>query len=123
MSIIRAILRVIILVVDTLFKPKLAVLPAEQQARLAQATQGMSLYQFEACPFCVKVRWAMRRLGIDIPLKDAKNDNAHKQELLEGGGRVKVPCLRTQSNGQDHWLYESDAINAHLATLVEQAKA
>ena len=85
MSIIRGILRVLILIVDKLFKPKLALLPEDQQARLVEATKGMSLYQFEACPFCVKVRWAMRRMGVDIPLKDAKNNSV---DILQG-----APCL------------------------------
>ena len=85
LSIIRGILRVLILIVDKLFKPKLALLPEDQQARLVEATKGMSLYQFEACPFCVKVRWAMRRMGVDIPLKDAKNNSV---DILQG-----APCL------------------------------
>ncbi|MGO3768913.1 MAG: glutathione S-transferase N-terminal domain-containing protein, partial [Vreelandella alkaliphila] len=33
----------------------------------------------------------------------------------EGGGKVKVPCLKiNHEDGREEWLYESDAINRWL---------
>jgi hypothetical protein len=35
--------------------------------------------------------------------------------LLEGGGQVKVPCLRiTNADGNVEWMYESDDIISYL---------
>ena len=49
------------------------------------------------------------------PEEHAQLDPAHKQALLEGGGKVKVPCLKiTDDAGQATWLYESDEINRWL---------
>ena len=45
---------------------------------------------------------------------DAKNDAEHRQALEQQGGRIKVPCLRIEENGQSTWLYESKAIIAYL---------
>jgi glutaredoxin len=74
----------------------------------------MSVYQFEACPFCVKVRREFRRRGFDVEYRDAKNDKVHEKELIELGGRRKVPCLRIEKDGQDEWIYQSKKIIEHL---------
>ncbi|WP_193678902.1 MULTISPECIES: glutathione S-transferase N-terminal domain-containing protein, partial [Gammaproteobacteria] len=42
------------------------------------------------------------------------NDPQARQALLEGGGKVKVPCLRIEENGQVRWMYESSEIIAYL---------
>ena len=44
----------------------------------------------------------------------AMNDPQARQALLEGGGKVKVPCLRIEENGQVRWMYESSEIIAYL---------
>ncbi|MDU2873429.1 MAG: glutathione S-transferase N-terminal domain-containing protein, partial [Pseudomonas aeruginosa] len=49
-----------------------------------------------------------------MQLKDAMNDPQARQALLEGGGKVKVPCLRIEENGQVRWMYESSEIIAYL---------
>ena len=88
---------------------------AEEQARIDAQTRGMALYQFKACPFCVKTRRAMKRLGLNIELRDARGDMQWRQQLLAEGGRLQVPCLYIpQSSGDAQWLYESDDIIAYL---------
>jgi len=63
------------------------------------------------CPFCIKARQTLKRLSINIELRDAPKYPQHRQALLEDGGAVKVPCLKiTDNNGQFTWLYESDRI-------------
>lgn len=84
------------------------------QALVEQQARGLSLYQFHACPFCVKTRRTLHRLNVPVALRDAKNDPVHRQALLEGGGRVKVPCLRIEEDGKTTWMYESKAIIAYL---------
>lgn len=76
--------------------------------------KGLALYQFHACPFCVKTRRTLHRLNVPVALRDAKNDPVHRQALQEGGGRVKVPCLRIEEAGKVTWMYESKAIIAYL---------
>ncbi|SIO35819.1 glutathione S-transferase N-terminal domain-containing protein [Salinivibrio sp. ES.052] len=115
MGVIRWILGKIILVIETLTKPKSPQLTAEQEQALNRLSQQVTLYQFAACPFCVKVRQASRKLGLPLAVKDAKRDMTARQALEQGGGRIKVPCLRIENTGGDaHWLYESDDIIAYL---------
>ncbi|MFK3725444.1 glutaredoxin family protein [Pseudomonas monteilii] len=84
------------------------------QAQVDQAARQLSLYQFHACPFCVKTRRALHRLNVPVALRDAKHDPVHRQALLEGGGRVKVPCLRIDEGDKTTWMYESKDIIAYL---------
>ncbi|MFR0675456.1 glutaredoxin family protein [Enterobacterales bacterium AW_CKDN230030176-1A_HGKHYDSX7] len=84
------------------------------QAQVDQAARQLSLYQFHACPFCVKTRRALHRLNVPVTLRDAKHDAVHRQALLEGGGRVKVPCLRIDEGDKTTWMYESKDIIAYL---------
>lgn len=87
---------------------------AEGQAEVAKQVAGLSLYQFHACPFCVKTRRAMHRLNLPIALKDAKNNPQERQRLLDEGGKIKVPCLRIEEKGESRWMYESNDIIAYL---------
>ncbi|MCJ8267834.1 MAG: glutathione S-transferase N-terminal domain-containing protein, partial [Psychrosphaera sp.] len=57
---------------------------------------------------------SMIRLNLNIELRDAKNNAQHRQELLEEGGRIKVPCLRIQEGEKVTWLYDSNAIITYL---------
>ncbi len=92
----------------------------EVQARLDERTRGMALYHFPTCPFCIRARRAMRRLGIRVELRDARNDPAHRRELEEQGGKVQVPCLRIPGPAGDTWLYESDDIIRHFEGLAAE---
>ncbi len=95
----------------------------DEQARVDEACRGLALYQFRSCPFCIKVRKEIARLNLDIETRDAQHDERHKAELMNGGGKVKVPCLRIErDDGQTEWLYESSDINRWLATRFGQQK-
>ncbi len=114
MKLVRLILGRIILMLNFLFSPRGVKRSAEQQAKVDEKAQSLSLYQFEACPFCVKVRRAMKRQSVNFELRDAKNNETHRAELEQGGGRVKVPCLRIEKQGEVEWLYESSDIVQYL---------
>lgn len=86
----------------------------EAQAAVDQAAGHLALYQFKACPFCVKIRRKLHTLNVPVALRDAKNDTTSRSELESQGGKIKVPCLRIEENGQSTWLYESKAIAAYL---------
>jgi glutaredoxin len=115
MKLIRWILGRIILVVDALTSPKPIARDPSVQKEIDQLTASMSMYQFNTCPFCVKVRRELKRHSLNIELRDAKNDAEIKAELVREGGRHMVPCLRTDKpDGTTDWLYESTDIIAHL---------
>ena len=94
-----------------------------EQARVDAQTASMALYQFTACPFCVKVRRAARALNLRLEIRDALRDPTSRKELLERGGKSKVPCLRITENGQDTWMYESSEIVRYLHARFAAAAA
>ncbi|MFT7224122.1 MAG: glutaredoxin [Cellvibrionaceae bacterium] len=115
MKVIRWVLGQIILVLDFLTSPKAVVRDTAAQKAIDDVTATMSIYQFKACPFCVKVRRQLKRHGLNIELRDAKNDADLKAELVREGGRYKVPCLRIEKSDKSvEWLYESNDIIAYL---------
>jgi len=58
-------LGLIIVFIDWLTRPKKIVRSASQQEAVQETMRGLSLYQFYACPFCVKTRRAIHRLNIE----------------------------------------------------------
>ena len=114
-KVVRLVAGPIVLSLDYMTSPKGIERPEEQQREIDKQTGSMVLYQFKTCPFCIKVRRAMKRLSLNIEKRDAQHDEMHRNDLLEGGGAIKVPCLKiTSADGQVTWLYESDLIIAHL---------
>ncbi len=86
----------------------------EQQKRVDEQTASLILYHFPACPFCHIVRREMRRLSLDIPQRNIQQSRVWHKELLRGGGKGQVPCLRIKDNKGERWMYESDAIIKYL---------
>ncbi|KZN51414.1 glutaredoxin family protein [Pseudoalteromonas luteoviolacea] len=121
MKLIRWLLGRLILLFDFVFTPRSKKRSAQAQQQLDTITQNLKLYQFKACPFCVKVRRAAKREGLKLETRDAKSNAAYRQELLEQGGKVKVPCLRIEEQGQVTWLYESSDIVSYLQGLERSA--
>lgn len=114
-KLIRLILTPFMLLAEKLTTPKGVARDQATQAKVDAECQQLALYEFKACPFCIKVRKEMARLSLNIKKCDAQNNQAHRQALAEGGGRIKVPCLRiNQENGEVQWLYESNDIIAYL---------
>ena len=107
-------MRPILLVMEHTFNPPPLQRSPERQAEVDTQTKGLILYQFRACPFCIKVRRTMRRLNLDIEKRNANENPQHKAELVEGGGRWQTPCLRIENGDQVEWLYESSDIIAYL---------
>ncbi|MEI6860564.1 MAG: glutathione S-transferase N-terminal domain-containing protein [Shewanella sp.] len=115
MFVVRWLLGRIILMLNFIFTPKKRKRPSDEQAQIDSDTELLALYQYKACPFCVKVRRTIRRQGLNITIIDAKQDN-HKQTLIDQGGKAKVPCLRIEENGKTRWMYESSDIIHYLDT-------
>lgn len=120
MKAIRWVLGKVILGVDKLTAPAPMIRSVEEQKKLDDATSQLKLYQFEACPFCVKVRREIRRLNLNIQLVDALHDKAAEEKLITEGGKRQVPCLYIVNKDQSvTWLYESSAIIIYLQTLAK----
>lgn len=117
MKFIRWFLGKIILFLDAVFAPRSLQRSPAEQARVDERVRGLVLYQFAACPFCVKVRRFLKSQGVVIPLQDAKTE-PHRSALLAGGGKLQVPCLRIPqgAGAAPHWLYESSDIISYLKT-------
>lgn len=119
---VRLVLTPFMLLSEKLSTPKSVSRAAEEQARVDEASKQLALYQFSACPFCIKVRKEIARLGLNIETRNAQHDAQHRAALEAGGGQVKVPCLRIQQeDGSDRWLYESDEIKSWLQERFEPA--
>jgi glutaredoxin len=115
MKLIRIILGAIILFLDWITTPRGIKRTPELQKEVDSKTAKLALYHFKSCPFCVKVRREMKRQSLNIATHDVKRNELSRQELLEGGGRVKVPCLRIENEaGEVQWMYESSDIVDYL---------
>lgn len=85
------------------------------QRQVDERCQRLALYEFTTCPYCIKVRHEMYRLSLPIARRDAQPLGAIRDELTQGVGKVKVPCLKiTDDAGHVQWLLESEAIMAYL---------
>ena len=105
----------IILLWDKLNPPRGLVRTPEEQQQVDASSTNLVLYQFKMCPYCVKARRAIKRLSLKIETRDALRQASSREELLAGGGEIKVPCLRiTDDAGKTTWMYESSDIVAYL---------
>ena len=75
MIIIRWILGSLILFFNWVFSPRSLKRDADLQATINEQTKSLTLSQYRACPFCVKVRRAMKRQSLGIETRDAARFN------------------------------------------------
>jgi glutaredoxin len=114
MKALRVGLGQLVILVDFLTRPSKKKRSPQAQAAVDESAKDLTLYQFQACPFCVKTRRTLRRLNVPVALRDAKNNDLDRQTLLTEGGKIKVPCLRIEEAGQTVWMYESKVIIDYL---------
>jgi len=112
---LRLVLGPLMLLWEFVTRPKGIIRPPVVQQMVDAECRKLALYQFKTCPFCIKVRQEMRRLSLNIETFDAQFDEGRRNELMRGGGEIKVPCLRiTDESGTVQWMYESGAIINYL---------
>ena len=104
----------VLILIDWLFKPSVVKRNDEEQAKVDQETKILKLYQFYACPFCVKTRRAIKRLNLKVETRDAQTTGKFRKELEISGGKIKVPCLKLEGAGEATWIYESNDIIKYL---------
>jgi len=101
--------------ISYLTRPRKIKRGAEAQLKVDNQVKSMSVYQYFACPFCIKTRRTIHRLNIPLEYRDAQvRGSEHRNTLEQEGGRIKVPCLRIDKGDQSTWLYETNDIIAYL---------
>jgi len=75
--------------------------------------QLLELYEFEACPFCRKVREALTFLDLDAVVYPCpKGGPTYRPKVGEEGGKTQFPFLKDPNTGVS--MYESDEIVRYL---------
>lgn len=113
-KLIRNLLGILIAGVDVLTRGTKLKRTPEKQKQVNIDVKDLSLYQFFACPFCIKTRRAMYKLNLPIEKRNASEGSPHREALLQDGGKIKVPCLRIEKDNNVEWLYESSEIIRYL---------
>ena len=84
--------------------------------------QQLVLYEFEACPFCRKVREALTILDLDVLVRPTPHGGTRfRPEAIALGGKSQFPLLIDPNF--DLKLYESDDIIEHLFVHYGAGKA
>jgi glutathione S-transferase len=75
--------------------------------------QRLELYEFEACPYCRKVRDALTALDLEAMIYPCPKDGPRfRPEAKRRGGKAQFPFLVDPNTGRE--LYESDDIVTYL---------
>jgi len=77
------------------------------------AQEHLTLYYRPNCPFCTKVFKTLKKLDIEIELKDLNSNQEFQAELIEIGGKRQVPCLVIDGKAK----YESQDIISYLKSM------
>jgi len=76
--------------------------------------ESYQLFKTDSCGYCYRVRDFAEQQGISLTLRDTMADMEAFRELLQGGGRSTVPCLKIQRTDETVWMYESMDIIDYL---------
>lgn len=75
--------------------------------------QRLELYEFEACPYCRKVREALSMLDLEAMVYPCpKGGPRFRERVIERGGKAQFPFLVDPNTRRE--LYESDDIVTYL---------
>lgn len=74
------------------------------------------LYYRDDCPYCRNVLRYLNDHHRELPLKEINASEATSNELIIGGGKRQVPCLRIREDNGNKitWLYQSAEIIKYL---------
>lgn len=78
------------------------------------AEPQLTLYEFEACPFCRRVREMVTYLDLSVVVKPCGRESRHREEVkaLAAGEKIRFPYLVDETAGVS--LFESEDICKHL---------
>ena len=78
-------------------------------------TEQYTLYQYDSCPYCRWVRQFLDGTELEVRMRDILLDREAYDDLIRGGGKGTVPCLRIEKDtGDGEWLYEAADIVEYL---------
>ncbi|KAM7278261.1 hypothetical protein ACFE04_005395 [Oxalis oulophora] len=79
----------------------------------SQPTMRLQLFEFEACPFCRRVREALTELDLSVEVYPCPKGSArHRDMVRESGGKEQFPFLIDPNTGIS--MYESGEIVKYL---------
>ena len=73
-----------------------------------QPVRMLELYEYEACPFCRKVRETLTELDVDWLCHPCARGSRHRETAIKLGGKTQFPLLFDPSTNTH--LYESEDI-------------
>lgn len=73
---------------------------------MADASDKLTMYEFARCPFCIKVRRALKRKGVDYESVIVKKGSETAKMIEERMGTFMLPTI----NHGDVWMQESEDI-------------
>lgn len=116
MAVVNRVQGVCAMYADRWFKVKPVKRNQEEQVSLARESRRIHLYFCKSCINSIKIKRQCESLGLRVIEKDVKRISDYCNELLNGGGELRVPCLRIEgSNGKKaRWLYGNDSISEYL---------
>src|SRR5262245_60453609 len=80
-----------------------------------QPAQPLELYEFEACPFCRKVREGLSMMDLDARIHPCpKGGKRYRPKVAERGGKLQFPYLVDPNTGRE--MYESDDILQYIGS-------
>ena len=106
--------------VDQLVPVKPVERPQEQQSLLNRESRRMHLYYCRSCPSSITVKRNFERAGLHPVEKDVERVDAYRNELVNGGGESRVPCLRVCGHDGDKWIYSPEAIIGYLEQRLDR---
>lgn len=100
--------------------PAMAATPVTHDAKVQTASIAkdapLVLYYRDDCPYCWNVMSYLNDQHRELPMKEINSSEAISNELIIGGGKRQVPCLRIRENNGNKitWLYQSAEIIKYL---------
>ncbi|MEM6996011.1 MAG: glutathione S-transferase N-terminal domain-containing protein [Myxococcota bacterium] len=74
----------------------------------------LTLYQYASCPYCQRVRRALRDLELSVELRDTLADPDARAAVVEHTARGTVPVLHVAGEDGGTWMPESADIVRYL---------
>ena len=104
----------------TLIRLGRGVFPRVTAERRRDPARLLELYDFEACPYCRKVREVLSELDLDYRVHPVAQGSGRRAELVRRGGKMQAPYLVDPNTGTE--LYESDDIIRYLNATYGEGK-
>ncbi len=90
-------------------------------SKITEPEQPIELYEFEACPFCRKVREVLSEVDIDYVCYPSGKGSRHRDVVRELGGKEMFPYLVDPNTGTS--MYESEDIITYLLETYGSGRA